>query len=83
MNNYQVEIYAVFNGVKKVFYNYSKENMHFEDLKISILKRLGNIHYFERDKQLVKQLIYNAKTIDEMLDEISIKTRFIITVKYY
>ncbi|EAW7215145.1 hypothetical protein FG335_14385 [Listeria monocytogenes] len=76
MSNYQVELYAQIYGVKKVLIKYSKEGITFEDLKVSILKRLGNIDYFENDKKTAKQLIYNSKTTDELVESIYLETRF-------
>ncbi|WP_430534444.1 hypothetical protein [Listeria rocourtiae] len=62
MNSYNVWL----NGKK-----FTKYDVTFEELKTSILKRLGNINSTNRinkDKYKAKKIIWNAKTIDELMD---------------
>lgn len=43
MTNYHITISAFENSIKQTFVDFTKYDISFEDLKTSILKRLGNI----------------------------------------
>ncbi|EJC8820527.1 TPA: hypothetical protein ACGX3N_002244 [Listeria monocytogenes] len=84
MKNYHVVISANEWLIDKIFIDFTKYDISFEDLKTSILKRLGNIcsvNRVNKDKYKVKQIIKNAKSIDEMVERINTQTDFHIVVK--
>ncbi|HCJ4349380.1 TPA: hypothetical protein NR332_002892 [Listeria innocua] len=84
MTNYHITISAFENSIKQTFVDFTKYDISFEDLKTSILKRLGNIHSVNRvnkNKVKAKQIIKNAKSIDEMVERINTQTDFYIVVK--
>ncbi|EAC4061219.1 hypothetical protein G6R42_000785 [Listeria monocytogenes] len=84
MTNYHITISAFENSIKQTFVDFTKYDISFEDLKTSILKRLGNIHSVNRvnkNKVKAKQIIKNAKSIDEMVERINTQTDFHIVVK--
>ncbi|MBC2143703.1 hypothetical protein HCA83_00545 [Listeria innocua] len=84
MTNYQIALYADLNGVKKVFNDYNKENITFDELKTSILKRLGNVdsvNRINRDKVKVKQFILNSTSIKEMTEKINFETELRLDVR--
>ncbi|MBC1287935.1 hypothetical protein HB782_02335 [Listeria welshimeri] len=84
MTNYHIILYAKSNGVKKVFNDYNKENITFEVLKTSILKRLGNVdsvNHINRDKVKVKQIITNSTSIKELTEKINFETELHLDVR--
>ncbi|EJE1909653.1 hypothetical protein M4G88_000501 [Listeria monocytogenes] len=84
MTNYHITISAFENSIKQTFVDFTKYDISFEDLKTSILKRLGNIHSVNRvnkNKVKAKQIIKNAKSIDEMTYQINTQTDFHIVVE--
>ncbi|EAC6268950.1 hypothetical protein EIP40_12230 [Listeria monocytogenes] len=84
MTNYHILLYAESGGVKILFNDYNKENITFDELKTSILKRLGNVdsvNRINRDKVKVKQIITNSTSIKEMTEKINFETDFHIVVK--
>ncbi|HBJ8738960.1 TPA: hypothetical protein LEM92_002694 [Listeria monocytogenes] len=84
MTNYHITISAFENSIKQTFVDFTKYDISFEDLKTSILKRLGNIHSVNRvnkNKVKAKQIIKNAKSIDEMVERINTQTDFHIVVE--
>ncbi|MEN0783683.1 hypothetical protein AAHR23_05770 [Listeria monocytogenes] len=84
MKNYHVVISANEWLIDQIFIDFTKYDISFEDLKTSILKRLGNIcsvNRVNKDKYKVKQIIKNAKSIDEMVERINTQTDFHIVVE--
>ncbi|EAC3152757.1 hypothetical protein ACEXFN_001053 [Listeria monocytogenes] len=84
MTNYHITISAFENSIKQTFVDFTKYDISFEDLKTSILKRLGNIHSVNRvnkNKVKAKQIIKNAKSIDEMVERINTQTDFHIVAE--
>ncbi|EPC5012922.1 TPA: hypothetical protein LWH11_000887 [Listeria innocua] len=84
MTNYHITLSAFENSVKQTFVDFTKYDISFEDLKTSILKRLGNIHSVNRvnkNKVKAKQIIKNAKSIDEMVERINTQTDFHIVAE--
>ncbi|EAD5710990.1 TPA: hypothetical protein U0H45_000127 [Listeria monocytogenes] len=84
MTNYHITLSAFENSVKQTFVDFTKYDISFEDLKTSILKRLGNIcsvNRVNKNKVKAKQIIKNAKSIDEMVERINTQTDFHIVVK--
>ncbi|EDN7786694.1 hypothetical protein GQS96_11385 [Listeria monocytogenes] len=61
-----------------------KENITFDELKTSILKRLGNVdsvNRINRDKVKVKQIITNSTSIKEMTEKINFETELRLDVR--
>lgn len=84
MTNYHIVLYAERNYGKKVFNDYNKENITFDELKTSILKRLGNVdsvNRINRDKVKVKQIITNSTSIKEMTEKINFETELRLDVR--
>ncbi|EAF6081736.1 hypothetical protein AQO53_12090 [Listeria monocytogenes] len=84
MTNYHITLSAFENSVKQTFVDFTKYDISFEDLKTSILKRLGNIcsvNRVNKNKVKAKQIIKNAKSIDEMVERINTQTDFHIVVE--
>ncbi|EHK2436551.1 hypothetical protein AB6M11_001502 [Listeria monocytogenes] len=81
IGTYSVELFAHMNSVKKVFNRYIIEDTDLDHLKISLLKRLGNVHHFEKEKAHTKGIIYAAKSIEEMVELVNIETSFGLTVR--
>ncbi|WP_322948678.1 hypothetical protein [Listeria monocytogenes] len=84
MKNYHITISAFENSIKQTFIDFTKYDVSFEDLKTSILKRIGNIcsvNRVNKDKYKVKQIVKNAKSIDKMVERINTQTDFHIVVK--
>lgn len=77
MTNYHIVLYAERNYGKKVFNDYIKENITFDELKNSILKRLGNVdsvNRINRDKNKAKNIIKYSTSIEEMVEQINFGT---------
>ncbi|EDO0130864.1 hypothetical protein GL364_13520, partial [Listeria monocytogenes] len=77
-------LYAKSNGVKKVLNDYNKEDITFDELKTSILKRLGNVdsvNRINRDKVKVKQIITNSTSIKELTEKINFETELHLDVR--
>ncbi|EOW6338622.1 hypothetical protein ACTKQX_003042, partial [Listeria monocytogenes] len=69
---------------KKVFNDYNKEDITFDELKTSILKRLGNVdsvNRINRDKVKVKQIITNSTSIKELTEKINFETELHFDVR--
>ncbi|NVQ83966.1 hypothetical protein HXA48_01485 [Listeria monocytogenes] len=84
MTNYHITLSAFENSVKRKLIDFTKYDVSSEDLKTSILKRLGNIcsvNRVNKNKVKAKQIIKNAKSIDEMVERINTQTDFHIVVK--
>ncbi|EAA0055268.1 hypothetical protein J8P60_002606 [Listeria monocytogenes] len=84
MTNYHIVFYAESGGVKILFNDYNKENITFDELKTSILKRLGNVdsvNRINRDKVKVKQIITNSTSIKEMTEKINFETELRLDVR--
>ncbi|APO61421.1 hypothetical protein AB623_12610 [Listeria monocytogenes] len=84
MTNYHIILYAKSNGVKKVLNDYNKEDITFDELKTSILKRLGNVdsvNRINRDKVKVKQIITNSTSIKELTEKINFETELHLDVR--
>ncbi|EAE7322946.1 hypothetical protein BKE23_08545 [Listeria monocytogenes] len=84
MANYHIVLYAESNGVKILFNDYSKENITFEELKTSILRRLGNVdsvNRINRDKVKAKQIITNSTSIKDMTEKINFETELHLDVR--
>lgn len=84
MTNYHIVLYAESNGVKILFNDYSKENITFEELKTSILRRLGNVdsvNRINRDKVKSKQIITNSTSIKDMTEKINFETELHLDVR--
>ncbi|EAG8533009.1 TPA: hypothetical protein U0U96_002030 [Listeria monocytogenes] len=84
MTNYHITISAFENSTKQTLIDFTKYDVSFSDLKPAILKRVGNIHSINRvnkNKVKAKQIIKNAKSIDEMVERINTQTDFHIVVK--
>lgn len=84
MTNYHILLYAESGGVKILFNDYNKENITFDELKTSILKRLGNVdsvNRINRDKVRVKQIITNSTSIKEMTEKINFETELRLDVR--
>lgn len=84
MTNYHIVLYAESNGVKILFNDYSKENITFEELKTSILRRLGNVdsvNRINRDKVKAKQIITNSTSIKDMTEKINFETELHLDVR--
>ncbi|WP_235317705.1 hypothetical protein [Listeria ivanovii] len=70
--------------VKYPLLNFTKYGVTFEELKISTIKRLGNVfptYRVDKRHYELKQIIKNAKSIDEMVERINTQTDFHIVVK--
>ncbi|MBV1602673.1 hypothetical protein J0O88_11405 [Listeria monocytogenes] len=84
MKNYHVVISANEWLIDQVFVDFTKYDVSFSDLKTAILKRVGNIcsvNRVNKNKVKAKQIIKNAKSIDEMTYQINNQTDFYIVVK--
>ncbi|EAC3432684.1 TPA: hypothetical protein MPW88_002960 [Listeria monocytogenes] len=84
MKNYHVVISANEWLIDQVFVDFTKYDTSFEDLKIAIFKRLGNIcsvNRVNKHKFKVKQIIKGSKSIDEMTYQINTQTDFHIVVE--
>ncbi|KAA9522944.1 hypothetical protein DCK29_05140 [Listeria monocytogenes] len=84
MTNYHIILYAKSNGVKKVFNDYNKEDITFDELKTSILKRLGNVdsvNRINRDKNKAKNIIKYSTSIEEMVEQINFGTGVRLYIK--
>ncbi|HBI2252042.1 TPA: hypothetical protein KZI05_001109 [Listeria monocytogenes] len=84
MTNYHITLSAFENSVKRKLIDFTKYDVSSEDLKTSILKRLGNIcsvNRVNKHKYKVKQIIKGSKSIDEMTYQINNQTDFYIVVK--
>ncbi|EOD9466898.1 hypothetical protein ACT7TG_003018 [Listeria monocytogenes] len=81
IGTYSVELFAHMNGVKKVFNRYIIEDTDLDHFKISLLKRLGNVHHFEKEKARAKEIVYTAKSVEEMVELVNIETSFGLTVR--
>ncbi|WP_228465596.1 hypothetical protein [Listeria marthii] len=81
VGTYSVELFAHMNSVKKVFNKYIIEDTDLNHLKISLLKRLGNVHHFEKEKARTKEIIYTAKSIEEMVELVNIETSFGLIIR--
>lgn len=84
MKNYHVVISANEWLIDQVFVDFTKYDVSFSDLKTAILKRVGNIcsvNRVNKNKVKAKQIIKNAKSIDEMTYRINNQTDFHIVVK--
>ncbi|EAC8303026.1 hypothetical protein CF322_09580 [Listeria monocytogenes] len=84
MKNYHVVISANEWLIDQVFVDFTKYDVSFSDLKTAILKRVGNIcsvNRVNKNKVKAKQIIKNAKSIDEMTYQINTQTDFHIVVK--
>ncbi|CWV00095.1 Uncharacterised protein [Listeria monocytogenes] len=84
MKNYHVVISANEWLIDQVFVDFTKYDVSFSDLKTAILKRVGNIcsvNRVNKNKVKAKQIIKNAKSIDEMVERINTQTDFHIVVK--
>ncbi|EEP6688051.1 hypothetical protein HCD28_001525 [Listeria monocytogenes] len=74
MKNYHVVISANEWLIDQVFVDFTKYDVSFSDLKTAILKRVGNIcsvNRVNKNKVKAKQIIKNAKSIDEMTYQIN------------
>ncbi|EAG5888671.1 hypothetical protein DI158_01960 [Listeria monocytogenes] len=81
VGTYSVELFAHIYGVKKVFNRYTIEDTDLDHLKISLLKRLGNVHHFEKEKARTKEIIYTAKSIEGMVESVNMETSFGLTIR--
>ncbi|EKE4544380.1 hypothetical protein OT422_001477 [Listeria monocytogenes serotype 1/2a] len=84
MTNYHITLSAFENSVKRKLIDFTKYDVSSEDLKTSILKRLGNIcsvNRVNKHKYKVKQIIKCSKSIDEMIERINDETDFHIVVE--
>lgn len=84
MTNYHITLSVFENSIKQTLINFTKYNTSFEDLKTSILKRLGNICSVNRvNKHIfkVKQIIKGSKSLDKMVAQINDETDFHIVVE--
>ncbi|HAA4467940.1 TPA: hypothetical protein ACGRKS_002913 [Listeria monocytogenes] len=84
MKNYHVVISANEWLIDQVFVDFTKYDVSFSDLKTAILKRVGNIcsvNRVNKNKVKAKQIIKNAKSIDEMTYQINTQTDFHIVVE--
>ncbi|EAD8939914.1 hypothetical protein ACG21_14935 [Listeria monocytogenes] len=84
MKNYHVVISANEWLIDHVFVDFTKYDVSFSDLKTAILKRVGNIcsvNRVNKNKVKAKQIIKNAKSIDEMTYQINTQTDFHIVVE--
>ncbi|EKZ1656546.1 hypothetical protein Q7X39_001099 [Listeria monocytogenes] len=84
MKNYHVVISANEWLIDQVFVDFTKYDVTFSDLKTAILKRVGNIcsvNRVNKNKVKAKQIIKNAKSIDEMTYQINTQTDFHIVVE--
>ncbi|EAC6357012.1 hypothetical protein G6H75_002741 [Listeria monocytogenes] len=84
MKNYHVVISANEWLIDQVFVDFTKYDVSFSDLKTAILKRVGNIcsvNRVNKNKVNAKQIIKNAKSIDEMTYQINTQTDFHIVVE--
>lgn len=67
-----------------MFNDYNKEDITFDELKTSILKRLGNVNSvnrINRDKVKVKQIITNSTSIKELTEKINFETELHFDVR--
>ncbi|EKP9943314.1 TPA_asm: hypothetical protein GJA98_13170 [Listeria monocytogenes] len=84
MKNYHVVISANEWLIDQVFVDFTKYDVSFSDLKTAILKRVGNIcsvNRVNKNKVKAKQIIKNAKSIDEMVERINTQTDFHIVAE--
>ena len=81
---YIVEISFYDTGAKRTI-SYSKNAKSLDELKGSFLKRFGNINSAPnkvmKEKQLVKDLTYSAKSISEWAMLINTRTRWNLLVR--
>lgn len=83
MTNYHITLSIFENSTKRTLIEFIKYDVSLEDLKTSILKRLGNIHSVNRvnkHKFKAKQIIKCSKSMEEMVDKINNQTDFHIVV---
>lgn len=81
---YEIQITFHENGTPEVI-SYCKDADSLEDLKLSFLKRFGNIkdvpNRLLREKPLVKKLTYSDTTLDEWTGTINTQTRWQLAIK--
>lgn len=84
MKNYHVIFSEELYSVKYPLLNFTKYGVTFEELKISTIKRLGNVfptYRVDKRHYELKQIIKGSKSIDEMTYRINNQTDFHIVVK--
>lgn len=84
MTNYHITLSVFENSTKQTLIDFTKYNTSFEDLKTSILKRLGNIcsvNRVNKHKFKVKQIIKDSQSVDELVAQINDETDFHIVVE--
>ncbi|EAC3828263.1 hypothetical protein PT993_000200 [Listeria monocytogenes] len=84
MKNYHVIFSEERYFIKYPLLNFTKYEVTFEELKVSTIKRLGNVfptYRVDKRHYELKQIIKNAKSIDEMVERINTQTDFHIVVK--
>lgn len=84
MKNYHVIFSEELYFVKYPLLNFTKYGVTFEELKISTIKRLGNVfptYKIDKCHYKIKQIIKGSKSIDEMTYQINNQTDFHIVVK--
>ncbi|MCP8149163.1 hypothetical protein JKQ89_05095 [Listeria monocytogenes] len=82
--NYHVIFSEELYFIKYPLLNFTKYEVTFEELKVSTIKRLGNVfstYKIDKRHYKIKQIIKNAKSIDEMVAQINDETDFHIVVK--
>lgn len=67
-------------------YSFTKEVETLDELKTAFLKRFGNrnseTNKLMKQKPLVKKLTYEAKTLDEWLQSVNLKTDWELSVVF-
>ncbi|EOL9688630.1 hypothetical protein ACNAG8_002260 [Listeria monocytogenes] len=70
--------------IKYPLLNFTKYEVTFEELKVSTIKRLGNVfptYKIDKRHYKIKQIIKGSKSIDEMTYQINTQTDFHIVVE--
>lgn len=80
---YEVNISYLESGIKQTA-GFRKDVSTLDDLKESFLKRFGNINAPNkalREKPLVKELTYSARSLPEWISLVNTNTRWELTIR--
>lgn len=81
---YEVKISYYYSGIKKTV-SFCKNADNLNELKESFLKHFGNINGAPnkalKEKELVKKLTYEAKSLSELITLINSKTRWDLSMR--
>ncbi|EUJ23126.1 hypothetical protein MFLO_16174 [Listeria floridensis FSL S10-1187] len=82
MKSYYIRIYTTercWPNERKLRYEFSKYDITLDDLKTALVKRMGNLGLHYR----AKRHIYEAKSVEELVQGINNNTRFKLDVRVF